>query len=70
MPLVDLTVTIANPDRNIAPIPVKLIRLGTGGHYTSANLSIPFAGTWRIEIKGLVSNVDEAAAAADFKVAS
>ncbi len=70
VPLVDLTVTIANPDRDIAPIPVKLIRLGTGGHYTSANLSIPFAGTWRIEIKGLVSNVDEAAAAADFKVAS
>jgi copper transport protein len=68
VPLVGITVTIANPDKNIAPIPVKLIRLGTGGHYTSANMSIPFSGTWRLDIKGLVSDVDEAAAAADFKV--
>jgi copper transport protein len=70
VPLVGITVTIANPGKNIAPIPVKLIRLGTGGHYTSANMSIPFSGTWRIDIKGLVSDVDEAAAAADFKVGS
>jgi copper transport protein len=70
VPLVGITVTIANPDKDIAPIPVKLIRLGTGGHYTSANLSIPLSGTWRIDIKGLVSDIDEAAAAADFKVGS
>jgi copper transport protein len=70
VPLVGITVTIANPDKDIAPIPVKLIRLGTGGHYTSANLSIPLSGTWRIDIKGLVSDIDEAAAAANFKVGS
>jgi copper transport protein len=70
VPLVGITVTVANPDKGIAPIPVKLIRLGTGGHYTSANMSIPFAGTWRIDIKGLVTDVDEAAAAADFKVSN
>jgi hypothetical protein len=68
--LVGITVTIANPAKNIAPIDVKLLRLGTGGHYTGTGMSIPFTGTWRIDIKGLVTDVDEAAAAGDFKVGS
>jgi copper transport protein len=68
--LVGITVTIANPDKQIAPITVKLLRLGTGGHYAGTGLSIPFAGKWRIDIKGLVTDVDEAAAAGEFKVSS
>ncbi|MDQ1521494.1 MAG: copper transport protein [Actinomycetota bacterium] len=68
--LVGITVTIANPDKGIAPITVKLLRLGTGGHYAGTGLSIPFAGKWRIDIRGLVTDVDEAAAAGEFKVSS
>jgi hypothetical protein len=33
-------------------------------------MAIPFAGTWRIDIKGLVTDVDQATAAANFKVGS
>jgi copper transport protein len=70
VPLVGITVTIANPGKNVAPINVRLLKIGTGGHYTSAGMSIPFPGKWRIDVKGLVSDVDEAAAAGDFKVSS
>jgi hypothetical protein len=44
--------------RTGAPINVTLIRLGTR-HYTSTGLTIPFGGKWQLEIKALVSQIDE-----------
>ena len=50
----------SNPDKGIAPIKVTLIRLGPG-HYTSTGLTIPFAGKWQLDMKALVTDVDEVA---------
>jgi copper transport protein len=66
-PLVGISATLSNPDKGVAPIDVKLLKVG-GTHYQSTGVTIPFAGKWRLEIKGLVSDVDEAAATAEFKV--
>jgi copper transport protein len=66
-PLVGISATLSNPDKGIAPIDVKLLKVG-GTHYQSTGVSIPFPGKWRIDIKGLVTDVDEATASAEFKV--
>jgi len=67
--LVGISATLSNPDKGIAPIDVKLLKVG-GTHYQSTGVSIPFPGTWRIDIKGLVTDVDEAAVSSTFKVGS
>ena len=53
-------VELSNPEKGIAPIKVTLVRLGPG-HYTSTGLTIPFAGTWQLSMKSLVTDVDEVA---------
>ena len=64
-----LDAQLSNPDKDIAPITVTLIRLGPG-HYTSNGLTIPFAGDWKLEIKALVTDVDEVAASTTVPVRS
>jgi len=54
----DLTVTIALPDRNIAPIVVALRRLSPG-HYYAPGFVVPIAGDWRVTAKPLVSQFDQ-----------
>jgi copper transport protein len=56
--LVGLDVALSDPAKGIAPIKVTLIRLGPG-HYTSNSLTIPFSGKWQLQIKALVSQIDE-----------
>jgi len=50
----DLTVTMALPDRDIAPIDVPLRRLGPG-HYFSPGFAVPLTGEWRVTAKPLLS---------------
>lgn len=69
-PLVDIQVTLSNPSKGVAPFDVKLLRIGTGGHYQSTGVSIPFPGRWRLEVRGFVTDVDEAAVTGEFDVAS
>ncbi|MGZ4688577.1 MAG: copper resistance CopC/CopD family protein [Acidimicrobiia bacterium] len=52
---------------DIAPIKVKLIRLGPG-HYTSAGFTVPFAGDWQLTVKAVVNEVDEASATSTVKI--
>jgi copper transport protein len=66
--LVDMTVTLSAPDQDLAPMDVELLAIGGGSHYQSTGLAIPFPGRWRIEITGLVSDVEQVKAIADFEV--
>jgi len=50
---------MSQPDNDIAPIEVKLIRLAPG-HYTSAGFTVPFAGDWKLTVKAVLGDVDEA----------
>jgi copper transport protein len=53
-----LEADLSNPAKGIAPIKVTLIKLGPG-HYTSNGLALPFSGKWQLEIKALVTDIDE-----------
>jgi copper transport protein len=60
---------ISNAAKNIAPIKLTLIKLGPG-HYTTNNLTIPFSGKWTVDIKALVSDLDEVAVTTTMTVRS
>jgi copper transport protein len=65
--VLQLDLTLSNPSKDIAPIDIKLIKLGPG-HYTSNALTIPFSGTWQLQIKALVTQIDEVDASATIRV--
>jgi copper transport protein len=58
MDVAELTVTLDQPSRNIAPITVPLRKLGPG-HYLSPGFDIPIAGDWRVTGKARLTDVDE-----------
>ena len=64
-----LDADISNTEKGIAPIKLTLIKLGPG-HYTTNNLVIPFAGTWKVDIRALVTQLDEVAVTTNMKVRS
>jgi len=66
-PTLQMTVTLANPQKNVAPINVRLIRIGPG-HYASTGAAIPFPGQWQLTAKALVTDVNEEVATGSFKV--
>lgn len=47
------------PSRSLGPIPVPLLPAGGDGHYTSGNLTLPFAGQWVYALTIRTSDVDE-----------
>jgi hypothetical protein len=57
-PVLGMTIAFDNPGKGIAPINVPLLRLAPG-HYASYSFQLPFAGTWRMTVKALFSQVDE-----------
>jgi copper transport protein len=64
---VDMTAQLSQPENDIAPIDVELIRAGPG-HYLSKSFAVPFAGDWRLTVKALVTDVDEVTATAEVPV--
>jgi copper transport protein len=67
--VLQMTITLSNPAKGVAPITVTLIKLGPG-HYTSNSLVIPFSGTWILQIKALVTQIDEVDASATIRIRS
>lgn len=53
-----LSFELTNTKHNLGPLRVPLNRLGPG-HYLG-NYVIPFAGTWRVDIRALMTPIDEA----------
>ncbi|MCU1430661.1 MAG: copper resistance protein CopC [Actinomycetia bacterium] len=68
-PVLQLHVFLSEPAKNIAPIEVKMIRLGPG-HYASTGASIPFPGQWTITCKALVTDINEEVGIGTFKAGS
>jgi hypothetical protein len=64
----DLTVTIALPDKKIAPIKVPLQLLSDGSHYLAPGFNVPIAGTWRVTAKPVVSQFKELTIRGDLEV--
>jgi copper transport protein len=54
----ELKVTMALPDRGIAPIEVPLRRLGPG-HYYSPGFEVPLSGEWRVAATPLLSEFEQ-----------
>jgi copper transport protein len=57
--LLDMTATLANPARKVAPINVLLSTSGPFNTSYAGQSTIPFPGRWTLEIKALRTQVDE-----------
>ncbi|HEX5615984.1 MAG TPA: CopD family protein, partial [Acidimicrobiia bacterium] len=59
--VLEMTATLTESERDIAPIEVPLRRLAPG-HYQARGVTIPFRGDWTLEVTALLTDVDEAGA--------
>jgi copper transport protein len=59
--VLQMSAQLSQSSNNIAPINVRLIRAGPG-HYISNGLTVPFAGSWKLVVRALVTPTDEAVA--------
>lgn len=64
---IDMTAQLSQPDNDIAPIDIRLVRAGPG-HYISRSFVVPFAGDWELTVKALVTDVQEVTATAEVPV--
>src|SRR5581483_4620630 len=55
----DLTATMTLPDQDVGPLAVPVQRAGPG-HFSAYNFNIPLRGSWKLEVKALLSEIDEA----------
>lgn len=55
----DLTATLTLPDQDVGPLAVPVQRAGPG-HFSAYNFNIPLRGSWKLEVKALLSEIDEA----------
>ena len=55
----DLTATMTLPSQDVGPLTVPVTRAGPG-HFTAYNFNIPLRGQWKLEVKVLLSDIDEA----------
>jgi copper transport protein len=55
----DLTATLTLPSEDVGPLAVPVQRAGPG-HFSAYNFNIPLRGSWKLEVKALLSDIDEA----------
>jgi copper transport protein len=55
----DLTATLTIPSQDVGPLAIPVQRAGPG-HFSAYNFNIPLRGTWKLEVKALLSEIDEA----------
>ncbi|MDQ1518295.1 MAG: copper transport protein [Actinomycetota bacterium] len=63
----DLTATLTLPSQDVGPLTVPLNRAGPG-HFSAYNFNIPLRGQWKLEVKALLSDIDEATVSATIPV--
>jgi len=56
-----VTMEVTNKSHNVGPLQVRLVRLARG-HYLAYVFEFPFAGTWQVTVKALMTPIDEAIA--------
>jgi copper transport protein len=55
----ELQATLTLPSQDVGPLAVPVTRAGPG-HFSAYNFSIPLRGEWKLEVKALLSEIDEA----------
>jgi copper transport protein len=55
----DLTASLTLPSRDVGPLAVPVQRAGPG-HFVANGFNIPLSGKWTLEVKALLSDIDEA----------
>jgi copper transport protein len=55
----DLTATLTLPSEDVGPLTIPVQRAGPG-HFSAYNFNIPLRGRWKLEVKALLSEIDEA----------
>ena len=63
----DLTATLTLPSQDVGPLTVPVQRAGPG-HFTAYNFNIPLRGQWKLEVKALLSDIDETTVSATIPV--
>ena len=55
----ELTATLTLPSQEVGPLKVPLSRAGPG-HFSAYDFALPLRGEWKLEVKALLSEIDEA----------
>lgn len=55
----ELNATLTLPSQEVGPLKVPLTRAGPG-HFSAYNFALPLRGDWKLEVKALLSDIDEA----------
>jgi copper transport protein len=55
----DLTATLTLPTQDVGPLKVPVTRAGPG-HFSAYDFALPLRGDWKLEVKALLSEIDEA----------
>jgi copper transport protein len=55
----DLTATLTLPSQDVGPLSIPVQRAGPG-HFSAYGFTIPLRGDWKLEVKALLSDIDEA----------
>ncbi|HUF85121.1 MAG TPA: copper resistance protein CopC [Acidimicrobiia bacterium] len=65
--VLEMEVTLTQPDRDIAPVTVPLEKLGAG-HYVAYNFSIPISGDWVLITNALVDDTTQVVVKGDLEI--
>lgn len=65
--VLEMTATLTETERDIAPIDVPLRRISPG-HYQARGVTIPFPGDWTLEVTALISDVEQVSASATLEI--
>jgi copper transport protein len=63
----DLPATLTLPSQDVGPLAVPVQRAGPG-HFSAYNFNIPLRGQWKLEVKALLSDIDESTVSATIPV--
>jgi copper transport protein len=63
----DMTATLTLPSQDVGPLTIPLTRAGPG-HFSAYNFDIPLRGQWKLEVKALLSDIDEATVSATIPI--
>src|SRR6185295_19287062 len=63
----DLTATLTLPSQDVGPLTIPVQRAGPG-HFSAYNFAIPLKGDWKLEVKALLSEIDEATVSTTIQV--
>jgi copper transport protein len=55
----DLTASLTLPSDDVGPLTVPVQRAGPG-HFSAYNFNLPLRGQWKLEVKALLSDIDQA----------